>query len=77
MTRDRRRHDLARMKAKARRFKQETGIRFHDGTDLRLAEKMANHLADCSCYMCGNPRRYWGEVTIQERRAPQCGDWRE
>lgn len=22
----------------------------------------------CSCWMCGNPRRYFGELTIQERR---------
>jgi hypothetical protein len=23
----------------------------------------------CSCYMCGNPRRFHGEPSIQERRA--------
>jgi len=23
----------------------------------------------CSCFMCGNPRRFHGELTIQERRA--------
>ena len=23
----------------------------------------------CSCFMCGNPRRFRGEFTIQERRA--------
>jgi hypothetical protein len=23
----------------------------------------------CSCFMCGNPRRFCGELTIQERRA--------
>lgn len=22
----------------------------------------------CSCFMCGNPRRYEGEKTVQERR---------
>jgi hypothetical protein len=22
----------------------------------------------CSCWMCGNPRRYLGEITVQERR---------
>ena len=22
----------------------------------------------CSCYMCGNPRKYYGEDTIQEKR---------
>lgn len=23
----------------------------------------------CSCPMCGNPRRYFGELSMQERRA--------
>ncbi|MEZ4775950.1 MAG: hypothetical protein R3D00_22420 [Bacteroidia bacterium] len=22
----------------------------------------------CSCFMCGNPRKYWNEKTVQERR---------
>ena len=22
----------------------------------------------CSCYMCGNPRRHWGYITIREAR---------
>jgi hypothetical protein len=28
----------------------------------------ANHGKACSCWMCGNPRRYLGEPTLQERR---------
>ena len=23
----------------------------------------------CSCYMCGNPRRYFGHLTVHEQRA--------
>lgn len=30
---------------------------------------MANHLKDCSCWMCGNPRRYTGDITRQEAMA--------
>ncbi len=30
---------------------------------------MARTPAPCSCMMCGNPRKYWRELTIQERRA--------
>lgn len=26
----------------------------------------ANHLQGCSCHMCGNPRKYWKQRTIQE-----------
>jgi hypothetical protein len=28
----------------------------------------ANDLKSCSCYMCGNPRRYWKDMTLQEKR---------
>ena len=27
--------------------------------------------ASCSCPMCGNPRKWFGERTVQERRAMQ------
>jgi hypothetical protein len=53
-----RRHDAARMKAKARR------IYPHDAE-----AKSANHLAICSCMGCGNPRAWWGSLTLQELRA--------
>jgi len=55
----RRRSDLARMKAKARR------VYPHDPK-----AKAANHLKVCSCPGCGNYRRHWG-VTMQERRAEE------
>jgi hypothetical protein len=29
----------------------------------------ANTGATCSCWMCGNPRKYLGEVSLQERSA--------
>ncbi len=54
----RRRTDIQRMKAKARKLYP------HDA----LA-RYANHLAVCSCWMCGNPRKYNGDETMQERRA--------
>ncbi|MGF7213108.1 heterodisulfide reductase subunit A-like polyferredoxin [Skermanella aerolata] len=57
--RARRRRDLQRMKAKARRiFPGCTGI-----------VKLANHLAFCSRICCANPRRMFREVTMAERRA--------
>jgi hypothetical protein len=58
--RSRRRADLARMKAKARKLYP------HDHQ-----AKAADYLAVCSCAMCGNPRRYEKSerLTMQERRA--------
>ncbi len=29
----------------------------------------------CSSWCCGNPRRHWGLVTVQEMRAPTTKDW--
>ena len=34
----------------------------------RQPERYANNLKPCSCFMCGNPRRFWRELTYQERR---------
>lgn len=33
-----------------------------------------DNLAVCSCYMCGNPRRFFGDATMQENRARANGD---
>lgn len=58
MKRARRRHDLARMKAKVRRA-------WNQGPE---ADRFANHMAWCARGCCANPRRFWGELTMQEIR---------
>jgi len=35
------------------------------------ARKMYNHFTDCSCSMCGNPRKHHQEHTTQERKHAQ------
>lgn len=37
--------------------------------DPRALGRLAHSRAPCSCFMCGNPRRYLGERTLQEWRA--------
>lgn len=37
--------------------------------DLKHRGRLAATRTPCSCWMCGNPRRYAGELTVQERRA--------
>lgn len=59
--RERRRRDLLRMKARAARIGREHGLPGN-------WRKLYNHLAVCSSYCCGNPRRWFGELTMQERR---------
>ncbi len=38
---------------------------------------VAHTPAACSCMICGNPRKNFGELTIQERRAFQDNIWEE
>lgn len=57
--RARRRRDLLRMKAKARRIYPH----------WPRAHTHANHLASCSRWCCANPRHVFGEISIAERRA--------
>ena len=50
LTRSLRRHQKRRMKAKARRIYPAATI----------PEKFADHLAVCSCWMCGHRRGHYG-----------------
>jgi len=57
-----RRFRLHAMKAKAERVYYYYNV-------PGAARKLANHLASCSCRMCGNPRKYFHEKTRQELKA--------
>lgn len=61
-----RRHHLARRKRWVRK-----NLRHYFGDDPPEPGRVglyANTPAVCSCWMCGNPRRYFGELSIQEQR---------
>lgn len=38
------------------------------GSSARKLGMVVSTAAPCSCAMCGNPRKYFGELTAQERR---------
>lgn len=60
--RARRIHDRLRMKAKAKRIGEISGVPGN-------WDKLYDHLAVCSCRSCGNPRKHFKELSMQERRA--------
>lgn len=62
--RERRIRDKQRMKAKAKTVARISW----NYADPARAVKHADYLAVCSCTQCGNPRRHFGERTLQERR---------
>jgi hypothetical protein len=57
-----RRHHMAVAKARARRVVVEWDLPLEPGWIGLLARTPAR----CSCWMCGNPRRYWRELRRQE-----------
>jgi hypothetical protein len=44
---------------------------FPTGPEHRLAKVHATTCGDSNCVMCGNPRKFFGEKTIQERKFEQ------
>ena len=68
-TRDWRRHHIERIKRKRRRIWQD-----YPFADARVAGIVTTTPCRCSCVFCGNPRRWWGEPTVQERRAEEFDD---
>jgi len=64
-----RRHHEARVKARVRRY--YGGLAMGSPRDTG---KIAHARSLCSCRLCGNPRRYWKEVTVQEMRAEQAAE---
>lgn len=59
-----RRHHLQRLK-KARAA--DYGMGEGQQGDLAVLGRHVNTPAKCSCWMCGNPRRFFGEKSLQER----------
>ena len=57
-------HHAKRMKAK--RLKDH-----YTGNKAARAPKAYKTPTPCSCWMCGNPRKWFGERTVQERSAMQ------
>lgn len=71
MNRALRRHHMERIKRRV-----STYYGGWAGTTPRNRGMVARSRQHCSCPMCGNPRKYFGDLTPQERRAeklPQSG----
>jgi hypothetical protein len=56
-----RRHHYQRLKDKRKNY-------FGGSLSDLQAAMLASTATPCSCFMCGNPRRYLNERSIQERR---------
>jgi hypothetical protein len=65
-----RRHHRQRM---IRRALRSYVLRWEEDREIQRERVLRwyNNLAKCSCWMCGNPRKYEGRVTVQEQRQLQ------
>jgi hypothetical protein len=63
-----RRHHAARRKRWARRELSHMIDCHHGRRRLKFIGMLADTPKLCSCWMCGNPRRYFSEPTDQELR---------
>lgn len=68
-----RRHHVHRLQRKRRTYWSNKAC---DWTPRLLNQVVAN-AAKCSCTSCGNARKWFGERTVQERRAMQAQHWTE
>jgi hypothetical protein len=66
-TRDDRRHTEKVRKQRTVRIILRMAPPEHPPTPRDIGHMAAVHGAACSCHMCGNPRKYFGEETFQER----------
>jgi len=65
-----------KIRAIRRRHRERMILRRKSRVDMgRWHVKSLGYLAKnntvCSCWMCGNPKKYFGEVTVQERKFKQ------
>jgi hypothetical protein len=69
-----RRHQRQRATYRALRYLRWIFSSDPEWITTRQVARYAGDRVPCSCAMCGNPRRYWGEVTAQEMRASYSRD---
>lgn len=70
-TRAIRRHHTDRLKASRNGFWGN-----NTQTDRQLGI-VAQTPAVCSCWMCGNPRKFFSELTMQEKKFKQTDGWED
>lgn len=72
-----RRHQKENYINKQVKIAKAHGFPVKNGDEHRLAKHSATTCGDPNCAMCGNPRKFFNEKTIQEQSFEQTGKWVE
>lgn len=70
-----RRHQRQRAKARAIRYLSRLRATRPELISERVVGRFAVDRVPCSCFLCGNPRKFTGEVTRQELLAQPSHDF--
>jgi len=72
-TRAERRHNAEKFKLRCRTYILNSFAIDSKGlaNDLKFVGRLTHTRKPCSCFMCGNPRKYFNEKTVRERRQEQ------
>lgn len=67
---------IQKTRNKSKWFRREMAKSGNFGSNIdehavRTARLETNHGKLCSCHMCGNPRKHFKEVTLQEKKADE------
>ena len=63
--------------AKQAKIAKAYGFPIKAGEEHRLHKKSGTTCGDSNCVMCGNPRKFFKEPTIQEKKFAQTEAWTE
>jgi hypothetical protein len=63
--------------AKQVKIAKSHGIPVKAGEEHRLHKVSGTTCGDSNCVMCGNPRKFWGEPTMQEKKFIQREKWND
>ncbi len=72
-TRDFRRHNSEKFRRHCRKLIKKTLSVSSENlaNNKKFVGKLFRNRKICSCFMCGNPRKYFNEKTVKERRQEQ------
>lgn len=72
--RAKRRHNTNKAIQKQKRIIESLGIESRKKQPHRYAKMHATNCGDPNCHMCGNPRKFFKEPTLQEKKFLQSLD---
>ena len=66
---------IAQENKKKNAVKKYSFLNYREKIDEKLIGKISRTPVNCSCHLCGNPRKYYNRDTIQEQKIKTDKEW--